>query len=198
VTKPTGDKPTGDLKTALSWCCIGLRQLGRVREGFGALRTDSLSADAQDSADAGWESSRLRFLFWGDVHFLITATYQMNKALEGMPSGPSLPQPLDKHVGELRHMVEHWEDTQKGDLGKGAWEGMAVRHGPVATPWSVTSDGSDGSDLRIGPRSGVSHSMDRTAGAPDYDFSLRELERVLTRILDELRQLDTEEEAHPG
>jgi hypothetical protein len=31
-------------------------------------------------------------------------------------------------------------------------------------------------------------------GPPDYEFSLQELEQVLTRVLDELRQMDTEEE----
>jgi hypothetical protein len=97
VTKPTGDKPTGDLKTALSWCCVALRQVERVRESLAAVRTDLWSADAEDSA-AGWESLRLGFLLWGDVHFLITAAYHMNKALQGMPSGPSMPQPLKSRL----------------------------------------------------------------------------------------------------
>jgi hypothetical protein len=193
VTKPTGDKPTGDLKTALSWCCVALRQVERVRESLAAVRTDLWSADAEDSA-AGWESLRLGFLLWGDVHFLITAAYHMNKALQGMPSGPSMPQPLEKQVVELRHLIEHWEDAQVGDLGDGAWERMAIRHGaPFASPWSVRSDGSD---VRIGPTPGVLYPMDKTAGAPGYEFSLNELEELLTRVLDELRQMDTEEDAH--
>jgi hypothetical protein len=174
VAKPTGDKPTGDLKTALSWCFIGLRQVERVRESFAALR----SADAQ----------RLRSLYEGDVHFLITAAYHMNKALKGMPSGPSLPHPLDDQVVELRHLIEHWEDAQGDPLGDGAWERSAIRHGsPCPSLWSVTSDGSD---LKIGEPLNVSHPMDRTSGAPAYQFSLDELERVMTRVLDELRQMD--------
>jgi hypothetical protein len=71
---------------------------------------------------------------------------------------------------------------------------MAIRHGaPFASPWSVRSDGSD---VRIGPTPGVLYPMDKTAGAPGYEFSLNELEELLTRVLDELRQMDTEEDAH--
>jgi hypothetical protein len=176
VTKSTGDKPTGDLKTALSWCCIALRQVERVRENLAAVRADIWSADAEDSS-AGWESLRLEFLYWGDAHFLITAIFHMNKALKGMPSGPSLPQPLGKQVDHLCHLLEHWEDAQ-GDFDNAAWERLAIKHGAVyASPWSAVADGTD---IWIGPDK----------------LSVQELRQVLARVLDELRQMDTEEDAH--
>jgi hypothetical protein len=34
---------------------------------------------------------QLDFLYWGDVHFVISATHQMSEALDGLPGGPKLP-----------------------------------------------------------------------------------------------------------
>ena len=190
----TKDKPTGDLWTALASCNNGLRQVERVGESYAAFEaTYHRSADAQGNADARWEKLRLHFLCGGDVHFLLTAAYHLNKALQGMPNGPSLPQPLDEQVEEQRHLVEHWEDAQVGDLGEGVWERSAIRHdSPYPAQLSLTPNGSD---LMIGETVNALHAEDRTSGAPAYQFSLNELELVLRRVLDELRQMDTEEEA---
>jgi hypothetical protein len=185
VARPA--KPTGDLKTALSWCYTGLRQAERVRESCAEYRTTLVD---------GRESLRLLSYLWGDAHFLIIAAHHMNKALQGMPSGPALPQPLGEHVEQLRRLLEHWWEAQ-GDFDNGSWEALAIKHGAVyATPWSVEFDGFDlkigvvgDSDLKIevlGGRDGVDH-IQRD------EISVQEVEQVLTRVLDELLHMDTEE-----
>jgi hypothetical protein len=73
---------TGDLSIPLSWCYVALRQAERVRESYGVWRAVRA---------AGEESDQLDFLYWGDVHFLISATHQMSEALDGLPGGPKLP-----------------------------------------------------------------------------------------------------------
>ena len=71
---------TADVGTALSWCYIALRQADRTRESFAAY---------EDARTAGREHAQLEFLYWGDAHFLISATHHMNKALERLSGGPN-------------------------------------------------------------------------------------------------------------
>ena len=59
------------------WHC---RQAGRVRESYAEWRTVKA---------AGEESDQLDFLYWGDVHFLISATHHMSEALDG-PERPEV------------------------------------------------------------------------------------------------------------
>ena len=72
---------TGDLSIPLSWCYVALRQAERVRESYGVWRAVKA---------AGEESDQLDFLYWGDVHFLISATHQMSEALDGLPGRPEI------------------------------------------------------------------------------------------------------------
>jgi hypothetical protein len=41
---------------------------------------------AQWDGTTGIERIRRGFLYWGDAHFLTSATHHMNEALEGLPS----------------------------------------------------------------------------------------------------------------
>jgi hypothetical protein len=110
---------TGDLSIPLSWCYVALRQAERVRESYGVWRAVKA---------AGEESDQLDFLYWGDVHFLISATHRMSEALDGLPSGPKLPKRLKDQIQLMRHMVEHWSDD---DERKGSWKTLVLKHAPV-------------------------------------------------------------------
>jgi hypothetical protein len=76
---------------------------------------------------AGEESDQLDFLYWGDVHFLISATHQMSKALDGLPSGPKLPKRLKNHIRLMRHTLERWNDD---DEWKSSWRTLVLKHAP--------------------------------------------------------------------
>jgi hypothetical protein len=76
---------------------------------------------------AGEESDQLDFLYWGDVHFLISATHQMSEALDGLPGGPKLPKRLKDQIHLMRHTVEHWSDD---DERKGSWRTLVLKHAP--------------------------------------------------------------------
>jgi hypothetical protein len=87
---------TGDLSIPLSWCYVALRQAERVRESYGVWRAVKAASE---------ESDQLDFLYWGDVHFLISATHQMSEALDGLPGRPEIakttqgPNPADAPHG---------------------------------------------------------------------------------------------------
>jgi hypothetical protein len=106
---------TGHLSIPLSWCYVALRQAERVRECCGAWRAVRA---------AGEESDQLDFLYWGDVHFLISATHQMSEALDGLPGGPKLPKRLKDQIHLMRHTVEHWSDD---DERKGSWRTLVLK-----------------------------------------------------------------------
>jgi hypothetical protein len=181
-------KPTGDLRTALSWCYVARRQIERVRASFTELEASAFPADDP----AVRESVRARSLQWGDAQFLIIATYHMIQALQGMPKRPKLPKRLRKQLVEFRHLIDHWWEAQVAGQ---AWSGFmkkdaefaakkdyapaAVKkqHATAASPWSVTSEGTD---LKIGAD----------------NISVNELEQVLDRLLEELLQFDTGEPQH--
>ena len=152
---------TPNVSTALSWCYIALRQAERTRESFAAYEA---------ARAAGREDSQLEFLYWGDAHFLISATHHMNEALEGLSSGTKLPKRLREQIAIMRHLLEHWDDEEAR---KGRWKTLAKVHGKHASPWVVVGDGTD---LRIGP---------------DF-FSLQELDQALASVRDELLPQYTE------
>jgi hypothetical protein len=116
----------GDLSIPLSWCYVALRQAERVRESYGAWRAVKAG---------GEESDQLDFLYWGDVHFLISATHQMSEALDGLPDGPKLPKRLKDQIHLMRHAVEHWSDD---DERMGRWRTLALKH--VAGPDLLSLD----------------------------------------------------------
>jgi hypothetical protein len=153
---------TPDVSTALSWCCIAIRQAERTRESFAA---------SEAATAAGRVHSQLEFLYWGDAHFLISATHHMNEALDGLSSGPKLPKRLREQIAMMRHLLEHWDDEEAR---KGRWKTLAKMHGKHASPWVAVGDGTD---LRIGS---------------DF-FSLQELEQALAGVRDELLSQYTEE-----
>jgi hypothetical protein len=107
---------TGDLNIPLSWCYVALRQAERVRESYGEWRAVKA---------AGEESDQLDFLYWGDVHFLISATHHISAALDGLPSGPRLPKRLKDQIHLMRHPVEHWSDD---DEPKDSWKTLILKH----------------------------------------------------------------------
>lgn len=107
---------TGGLSIPLSWCYVALRQAERVRESYGEWRAVKA---------AGEESDQLDFLYWGDVHFLISATHHMSEALDGLPSGPRLPNRLKNQIHLMRHTLEHWSDD---DEGKDSWKTLVLKH----------------------------------------------------------------------
>jgi hypothetical protein len=106
---------SGGLSIAVSWCYVALRQAVRVRESYAEWR--AIRA-------AGAESDQLDFLYWGDVHFLISATRHMSEALDGLPSGPKLPPRLKDQIRLLGHALEHWNDD---DAGKGGWKMLVLK-----------------------------------------------------------------------
>jgi hypothetical protein len=106
----------GDLSIPLSWCYVALRQAERVRESYAEWRAVKA---------AGEESDQLDFLYWGDARYLISATHQMTKALDGLPSGPKLPKRLKDQIRLMRHTLEHWNDD---DEGKGGWKTLVLKH----------------------------------------------------------------------
>jgi hypothetical protein len=126
-------KSTRDVSRALSWCYIALRQAERTRESFAAYEA------------AGREHSQLEFLYWGDAHFLISATHHMNEALKGLSIGPKLPKRLRDQITGMRHLIEHWDDEEER---RGTWKTLAEKHGKHASPWVAVGDDND---LRIGP-----------------------------------------------
>jgi len=109
-------EPTGDLSSPLSWCFVAIRQAERVRESYAAWRAVKV---------VGEESDELDYLYWGDVRFLISATHHMSEALDGLPSGPKLPQRLKDQMPQLRHMLEHWGGD---DEGKGGWKSLVTKY----------------------------------------------------------------------
>jgi hypothetical protein len=122
---------------------------------------------------AGREHSQLEFLYWGDAHFLISATHHMNEALKGLSIGPKLPKRLRDQIMRMRQLLEHWDEEEER---RGTWKTLAEKHGKHASPWVAVGDDTD---LRIGP---------------DF-FSLRELEQALVGARDELLPRYTEEPA---
>jgi hypothetical protein len=116
---------TGDLSIPLSWCYVALRQAERVRESYGAWRAVRA---------AGEESDQLDFLYWGDVHFLISATHQMSKSLHGLPGGPKLPKRLKDQIHLMRHTLEHWSGD---DERMGSWKTLVLKHAPGADLFSL-------------------------------------------------------------
>jgi hypothetical protein len=158
-------KSTEDVTSPLYWCCIALRQIERTRES---------DADYRGAKAAGIERHRLDFLFWGDYHFLISATHHMNEALKGLSSGPKMPKRLRFQIEVMRHTLEHWDDAPWAGQQqlKGRWKTLAEMHGESATP-SIVAGGGDIDDLLIGP--------DR--------ISLQELEQELGRVRDELLEV---------
>jgi hypothetical protein len=78
---------------------------------------------------AGEESDQLDFLYWGDVHFLISATHQLSEALDGLPGGPKLPKRLNDRIHRVRHAAEHWRDD---DERNGSWRTLIRKHAPGA------------------------------------------------------------------
>jgi hypothetical protein len=115
----------GDLSIPLSWCYVALRQAERVRESYGAWRAVRA---------AGEESDQLDFLYWGDVHFLISATHQMSKSLDGLPGGPKLPKRLKDQIHLMRHTLEHWSGD---DEPMGSWKRLVLKHAPGAGLFSL-------------------------------------------------------------
>ena len=111
---------TGDLSIPLSWCYVALRQAERVRESYGAWRAVKA---------AGEDSDQLDFLYWGDVHFLISATHQMNESLDGLPDGPKLSKRLKDRIHLMRHALDHWSDD---DERMGSWKKLVLKHAPGA------------------------------------------------------------------
>jgi hypothetical protein len=109
---------TGDLSTPLSWCYVALRQAERVRESYGEWRAVKA---------AGEESDQLDFLYWGDVHFLISATHQMSESLDGLPGGRKLPKRLKDQIHLMRDTLEHWSDD---DERKGSWKKLVLKYAP--------------------------------------------------------------------
>jgi hypothetical protein len=161
-------KSTADVSTALSWCYIALRQAERTRESFAAYEA---------ARAAGREHSQFEFLYWGDAHFLISATYHMNNALERLSSGPELPKRLRNQIPSMRHLLEHWWQEKES---AGSWKGLAEKHGKSASPWVAVGDDTD---LRIGP---------------DF-FSLQELEQALADARDGLlQQYNPEDDPEEG
>jgi hypothetical protein len=97
---------------------MACRQAERVRESYAEWRTVKA---------AGKESDQLDFLYWGDVHFLISATHHMSEALDGLPSGPKLPKRLKDQMRLMRNALEHWSDD---DELKGNWKTLVLEHPP--------------------------------------------------------------------
>ena len=110
----------GDLSVPLCWCYVALRQAERVRESYGVWR----AVEA-----AGEESEQPDFLYWGDARFLISATHHMSEALDGLPSGPRLPNRLKDQIHLMRHTLEHWSDD---DEGEDSWKTLVLKHAPGA------------------------------------------------------------------
>jgi hypothetical protein len=115
----------GDLSIPLSWCYVALRQAERVRESYGAWRAVKAG---------GEESDQLDFLYWGDVHFLISATHQMSEYLDGIPGGPKLSKRLKDQIHLMRHTLEHWSDD---DERMGSWKTLVLKHAPGADLFSL-------------------------------------------------------------
>jgi hypothetical protein len=111
------ESPDG-LSVPLSWCYVALRQAGRVRESYAAWRAVKV---------AGEESDQLDFHYWGDVHFLISATHSMAEAVDGLPSGPKLPKRFKDQIRLMRRALEHWNDD---DEGSGSWKMLVLKHPP--------------------------------------------------------------------
>ena len=107
----------GDL-CILCWCFVALRQVVRVRESYSAWRAVKV---------VGEESDELDFLYWGDVHFLTSATHHLSEALDTLPSGPKLPKRLKDQIPPLRHMLEHWSGD---DERKGSWKSLVLKQSP--------------------------------------------------------------------
>ena len=59
------------------------------------------------------------------LHFLISATHHMSEALDGLPSGPRLPNRLKDQIHLMRHTLEHWSDD---DEGKDSWKTLVLKH----------------------------------------------------------------------
>jgi hypothetical protein len=107
---------TGDLSIPLSWSYVALRQAERVRECYGAWRAVKA---------AGEESDQLDFLYWGDVHFLISATHHMSESLDGLPGAPKLAKRLKDQIHLMRHALERWSDD---DERMGGWKRLVLKH----------------------------------------------------------------------
>jgi hypothetical protein len=111
---------TGDLSIPLAWCYVALRQAERVRESYGVWRAVRA---------AGGESDQLDFLYWGDVHFLVSAAHQMSEALDVLPGGPKLSKRFKDQIHRVRHAVEHRRDD---DERNGSWRTLVLKHAPGA------------------------------------------------------------------
>ena len=93
----------------------------RIRESFAAYGA---------ARAAGTDIWRLEFLYWGDGHFLISATYHMNKALDRLSSGTELPKRLRNQIRLMRHLLEHWNEEEDRRALEGA--GQDARRGCLA------------------------------------------------------------------
>ena len=51
----------------------------------------------------------------------------MSEALDGLPSGPKLPERLKDQIRLMRHTLEHWSDD---DEAKGGWKTLVLNHAP--------------------------------------------------------------------
>ena len=116
---------TRDLSTPLSLCYVALRQAERVRESYGEWRAVKA---------AGEESDQLDFLYWGDIHFLISATHHMSESLDRLPGGPRLPKRLKDQIHLMRHTLAHWSDD---DERKGSWRKLVLKRAQGADPLSL-------------------------------------------------------------
>jgi len=108
----------GDLSIPLRWCYVALRQAERVRESYAVWRAVKA---------VGEESDQLDFLYWGDACYLISATQQMSKALDGLPGGPTLPKRVKDQIRLMRHTLQRCNDD---DEGGGGWKTLVLTHPP--------------------------------------------------------------------
>jgi hypothetical protein len=108
----------GDLSIPLCWCYVALRQAERVRESYRVWRAVRA---------VGEESDQLDFLYWGDVRYLISATHQMSKALDGLPGGPTVPRRLKDQIRLMRHTLKRWSDDAEGG---GGWKTLVLKQPP--------------------------------------------------------------------